>query len=151
MKNKAKIAVLTLAILAGVAVGLGSFTFVYARGGSYLSNNPEACANCHIMGANYDAWAKSSHHAVAGCNDCHAPHDSVIGKLFVKGVNGWNHSLAFTTGRFHEPIQITSMNREVTESACRYCHKPIIEAIDAQPREGEALSCIRCHPDVGHP
>lgn len=151
MRSKASIAILTLAILLGITAGLGSFTFVYARGGSYLSNDPTACANCHIMGPNYDAWTKSTHHAVATCNDCHAPHDSLVGKLWVKGLNGFNHSLAFTTGWFPEPIQITQMNREVTESACRFCHQPMVHAIDPEPREGEALACIRCHSDVGHP
>ena len=117
---------------------------------SYLSNDPNACANCHVMQSHYDAWVKSSHQAVATCNDCHAPHDSTIAKLWVKGENGFNHSLAFTTGRFHEPIRIRSKNRAVTEAACRHCHEPVVHAIDRQPRAGEAMSCIRCHADVGH-
>ena len=55
----------------GLAIGIGAYTFVYAKGGSYLTNDPAACANCHIMDEHYAAWQKSSHHAVAGCNDCH--------------------------------------------------------------------------------
>ena len=35
------------AVLAGVAAGVGGFTFVYARGYSYLTNDPKACVNCH--------------------------------------------------------------------------------------------------------
>ena len=38
-----------LAALSGVTLGLGAYTFVYARGYSYFSNDPEACANCHVM------------------------------------------------------------------------------------------------------
>ena len=30
-------------------VGLGLYTFVYAKGYSYLSNDPQGCANCHVM------------------------------------------------------------------------------------------------------
>ena len=82
----------------GSATGVGSYTFLYADGASYLTNNPTACANCHIMQGQYDAWIKSSHKAVATCNDCHAPHQT-IGKFLTKARNGFNHSLAFTTGR----------------------------------------------------
>lgn len=141
----------TLAALVGIAIGIGSFTFLYADGSAYLSNDPKACANCHIMRANHDAWSKSSHHEVATCNDCHAPHDSIVAKLWVKGENGFRHSLAFTTGRFHEPIRIRAKNRAVTEAACRSCHQLMVQAINPQPGAGEAIECIRCHADVGHP
>jgi cytochrome c nitrite reductase small subunit len=97
-----------------------------------------------------DAWSRGSHHAVAVCNDCHAPHE-FVGKYATKAINGWNHSLAFTTGRFHEPIQITSLNRRVTESACRHCHGEIVTAMAAEHRgqRGE-VACLRCHGSVGH-
>ncbi len=95
------------------------------------------------------AWVKSSHHGAAVCNDCHTPHD-FAGKYFIKGLNGFNHSLAFTTGRFPQEIQITDRNRAVTEGACRYCHADIVQVIDREPRPDQALSCIRCHAEVGH-
>jgi len=143
------IAAVALGIAAGAAAGVGAFTFVYAKGDSYMTNDPAACANCHIMTDHYDAWAKSSHHAVAVCNDCHAPHD-FFGKYYTKARNGYNHSLAFTTGNFPEPIRITPANREVTEQACRYCHQDILEAIETHDPRAEAMSCIRCHGSVGH-
>ena len=37
---------LLLAVLVGVPVGVGAFTFVYAKGFSYLSTDPRACVNC---------------------------------------------------------------------------------------------------------
>jgi cytochrome c nitrite reductase small subunit len=40
----------------GVAIGIGAYTFVYAKGASYLTNDPAACANCHIMEEHYSAW-----------------------------------------------------------------------------------------------
>ncbi len=139
----------TAAIIIGVAGGTGGFTFVYARGSSYLTDDPAACANCHIMQDNFDAWAKSSHHAVAACNDCHAPHDALVSKLWVKGRNGFNHSLAFTTGRFDDPLRITEANLRVTEAACRHCHQDLVHMIDPGP-PAEATRCTRCHHDVGH-
>lgn len=142
---------ISAAALAGVAAGVGFFTFSYANGASYLGNDPATCANCHIMQAHYDAWEKGSHRSVAGCNDCHAPHDNFVHKYYVKGLNGWNHSVAFTTGNFPFPLRITKMNREVTEGACRYCHQPIVDAIDPPHAGPEGISCIRCHRSVGHP
>ena len=141
-----------LAVLAGIlgaGAGLGCYTFVYARGASYLTDDPTACANCHVMQGQLDGWVKSSHHKVAVCNDCHTPHD-FFGKYLTKGLNGYHHSLAFTTGNFPEPIQITPRNRAVTEGACRDCHRDVVQMIDHSPRPGEELSCIRCHSDVGH-
>ncbi|MCZ6837185.1 MAG: cytochrome c nitrite reductase small subunit [Planctomycetota bacterium] len=142
---------LVIAIFIGALFGTGAFTFIYADGHSYLTNDPTACANCHIMQNHLEAWNKSTHRAVATCNDCHAPHDSLVSKLWVKGRNGFNHSLAFTTGRFDEPIRITPANRSVTEATCRYCHAALVHPIDSVSDSGEMMSCIRCHGNVGHP
>ncbi|HQE84150.1 MAG TPA: cytochrome c nitrite reductase small subunit [Candidatus Hydrogenedentes bacterium] len=145
----ARIAAIILGSVAGLGLGVGSYTFVYAKGFSYLGNDPATCANCHIMQDHYDAWAKGSHHAVATCNDCHTPH-SLIPKYYTKGVNGYHHSLAFTTGHFHEPIQITQFNRDIAEASCRYCHEDIVHQIDFGGGGGEPMECIRCHSAVGH-
>jgi hypothetical protein len=56
-----------LAATVGVALGIGGFTFRYAEGLSYLSADPRACVNCHIMRPEYDAWQKASHHTTAVC------------------------------------------------------------------------------------
>ena len=37
-------------------MGIGAYTFVYARGASYLTNDPAACVNCHVMREPYDGW-----------------------------------------------------------------------------------------------
>lgn len=142
---------LLVGIPVGAVVGIGGFTFVYARGASYLSNDPAACANCHVMQEQYDGWTRASHHAVAGCNDCHTPHD-FAGKWFTKALNGFNHSWAFTTGNFAEPIRITPRNAEITEGTCRSCHVSVVASIDAhaEPGTADALDCTRCHESVGH-
>jgi cytochrome c nitrite reductase small subunit len=144
---------LGIAVLAGISSGLaggvGFYTFIYAKGASYLTDAPETCANCHVMSDHYDSWRKSGHHHVAVCNDCHTPH-SFFAKYYIKGLNGYHHSMAFTTGNFHEPIQITPRNREVTEGACRYCHQDIVQAIDQPGPHQGVMSCIQCHATVGH-
>jgi cytochrome c nitrite reductase small subunit len=148
-----QIAVIVLGILIGLGLGIGSYTFLYAQGWSYLTNNPAACANCHIMHDHYDAWIKSSHRTVATCNDCHTP-TNIIAKYYTKADHGFWHSYAFTTSDFHEPIRMKARSQAVTESACRTCHLTIVQAIDP-PQSGqhgsETLSCIRCHRTVGHP
>ena len=135
-------------VLAGALIGLGAYTFVYAKGYSYLTNDPRACANCHIMRDHYDAWTRGSHRAVAVCNDCHTPPD-VVGKYTTKARNGFWHSFYFTTGRYPDPLQITPRNRNVTEEACRKCHAELTAAIDTADG-GSRLRCARCHTDVGH-
>lgn len=142
-------------VIAGIGVGLvfgiGIYTFLYAKGYSYLSNDPSACANCHIMNEQYDGWIKSSHRDVATCNDCHTPHDTV-GKYYTKASNGFWHSYYFTLGGFHEPIQMNERNRRITENACRSCHQTMVESITVSHHAGldEEVSCMRCHRSVGH-
>lgn len=140
--------VATAAVL-GILGGVGFFTFGYGEGASYMSNAPNACTNCHVMQDHFDSWVKSSHHGVATCNDCHLPHD-FVGKWLVKTDNGFFHSLAFTTGEFHEPIQIKPRNARVVQNACLHCHKDFVHNMLPNEPGGEMLQCVRCHGDVGH-
>jgi cytochrome c nitrite reductase small subunit len=142
--------VLVLAVTIGVAAGLGGYTFVYARGASYLTNDPAACANCHVMSEHYAGWLRSSHHAVATCNDCHTP-PGLVPKYMTKASNGFWHSFYFTLGTFPDPIRIRPRNVEVAEQACRKCHAPIVDAMDTSHAAADRTSCIRCHGAVGHP
>src|SRR5262245_59793562 len=141
--------IVLILLCGGLAAGIGVYTFVYAKGASYLTNNPEACVNCHIMQEQYDSWVKSSHRAVAACNDCHTPHN-LVGKYLVKGKNGFWHSFYFTTQRFHEPIQINALNRRVTEAACRDCHAGFLETPGGSNHVSGSLQCTHCHSSVGH-
>lgn len=138
-----------LVVLVGILVGLGTFTFGYGDGAAYLSNNPASCANCHVMQGHYDSWLKSSHQDVATCNDCHLP-PGYLGKWMTKADNGFLHSLAFTTDRFHEPIQIKSRNRHVTQSACLKCHDRLVNHLRPAEPGGDMLFCVHCHRDAGH-
>lgn len=133
----------------GLAVAVGGYTFLYARGWAYLTNDPRACANCHVMQEQYSGWLKGSHRSVAVCNDCHTP-PGLIPKYMVKAENGFRHSFAFTTGRFPDQIRIVPSDLAVTEKACRKCHAEIVTAIEGPNGEAGRLSCVRCHRSVGH-
>ena len=132
---------ITVGALIGIMVGVGGYTFVYAKGSSYLTNDPAACANCHAMSGQYAAWQRGPHRSVAVCNDCHTPH-ALTGKYLTKGSNGLRHSFYFTSGRYPDNPQITARNRAIVEAACRRCHADMVQAMSAD--------CLRCHADVGH-
>jgi cytochrome c nitrite reductase small subunit len=139
-----------VSVSVGVWLGLAGYTFYYAHGASYLSNDPKACVNCHIMRDQFEGWQKSSHHAVATCNDCHVPHD-LVGKYFSKAANGYHHSKAFTLQDFHEPIRIKPGNFRILQDNCLRCHEGLVA--DMVPHRGvmqDALDCVRCHNDTGH-
>ena len=135
----------------GIALGLGMFTFQFAKGFAYLSNDPNQCANCHIMRDQLESWQKSSHHGRAVCNDCHTPH-SLIPKLLTKADNGWNHSLKFTLQNFAEPIRIRPVNAERLHENCLRCHQDFVADIRHSSSNGKAddIDCVRCHANVGH-
>lgn len=139
-----------LAIPLGILVGTGAFTFKYAEGFSYFSTDPKACANCHIMNAQYDSWQKSSHHGVATCVDCHLPHD-FVGKYIAKAENGYHHSKAFTMQDFHEPIMIKKKNGRILQKNCVECHEDMVhDFYRGDVDKADAVSCIHCHASVGH-
>ncbi len=142
--------VLLLASLVGFLFGLGGYTVYYAEGLSYLSNDPRACVNCHVMRDEYEGWQKASHHAAATCNDCHVPHD-FVGKYFAKAENGYHHSKAFTLQDFHEPVRIRPRSSRVLRDNCLYCHREFVsQTAITLHKESDKLDCVHCHRSVGH-
>ncbi len=141
-------ALILAALLLGVPSGLGIYTFIYAGGTAYFSDDPKACVNCHVMREPFAGWSHSSHKAVASCNDCHTS-KGFPNNWYSKGVNGWNHSVAFTTGNFPDPIRIRDFNARIVRQNCVGCHQILVSEIhSADPRQ--QLSCIACHGNVGH-
>ena len=141
---------LVVAAAAAAVAGLGLATLRYAEGASYLSADPAACANCHIMQPQYESWQKASHHGVATCVDCHLPHDFVA-KYLAKARNGWNHSKAFTLQDFPEPIRITPANAAILQASCLGCHGRLVHEIAAAGGGAQReLACVHCHATVGH-
>lgn len=140
-----------LAVLFGLMIGLGYFTWGYAEGGSYFSNDPNACANCHIMREYLDSWQKSSHKQVASCNDCHTPR-SIVPKLVSKTENGIRHSWKFTFQTYPERLQITPMNLDALQTNCIVCHRGFVAEIrsGSTHAEPDERNCVHCHEGVGH-
>jgi cytochrome c nitrite reductase small subunit len=137
-----------LCVMVGVAAGIGGYTFRYAEGLSYLSVDPKACVNCHVMRSQYDSWQKSSHHTAAVCVDCHLPHE-FFAKYIAKAENGYRHSEKFTTGNFVEPISVQARGREILQANCIGCHGDVAHAI-LTGSSGADVQCVHCHVGVGH-
>ena len=131
--------------------GTGGYTYHYGEGFSYLSSDPTACVNCHIMRDHYDGWQKASHHAVATCNDCHTPHD-FVGKYYTKAENGFWHSYGLHAPELPRPAPHPAEERRVLQRSCVHCHEELVHDIlgHGDGEDGGAASCVRCHASVGH-
>ena len=139
-----------LAGLLGIPAGVGAFTFVYARGYAYLSTDPSACVNCHVMNEQYDGWMKSGHRHAAVCVDCHLPAGG-LDKWVAKVDQGFRHSAAFTLQNFTEPIEIKPHDLEIVQANCVRCHAAAVDAIAiGGGARAEPLDCMHCHAGAGH-
>jgi cytochrome c nitrite reductase small subunit len=150
------------AVALGVATGVGSYTFSYAKGLSYFGTEPSACVNCHIMEPQYAGWQKASHHTVARCIDCHLP-VAFVPKYLAKAENGYRHGKLFTTQTFEEPITIKPAGLEILQANCERCHADLVHGLagygafdlpgadeGVEPRSDQSIPCIHCHWTVGH-
>jgi cytochrome c nitrite reductase small subunit len=137
-----------IAMLLAVPIGVGAFTFVYAKGFSYLSTDPRACVNCHVMNPQYDGWLKSGHRHAASCVACHLP-DHGLAKWVAKADHGFRHSAAFTLQNFKEPIEITPRDRQIVRDNCVRCHAEFVHAAVGVAPHGE-IDCLHCHGRAGH-
>lgn len=150
MPKKWLVAAILAAVFVAIPAGLGVYTFMYAEGLSYMSSDPKACVNCHIMRPQYDSWQKASHHNVAVCVDCHLPHD-LIPKYLAKADNGFHHSKGFTLQNFHEPIMITDKNKRILQENCLACHEQMVhDLVPGATFDIDTVYCVHCHRSVGH-
>ena len=140
---------LVAGIVFGLLVGLGLYTFVYARGASYLTNDPAACANCHVMSEQYDGWLKSSHHAVAVCNDCHTPHNlhrevRDQGAAMASGTRSRSRRGGFPTRSGSRPATTASPSRPAARAT-----SDIVHAIDVSGERARRRGVVRPVPRLG--
>ncbi len=139
-----------IVIFFGLSAGLGFYTLWYAKGASYLSDDPKACANCHVMQSTFDSWAKGGHQHVATCNDCHVPKHPVK-KWIVKAENGFHHSFAFTFSDVPLAIRARPVSRNITQVNCLRCHESLTSHLKwVNPSQPDSAGCLHCHSNVGH-
>ncbi len=145
-----------VAILLGVVTGLSLLIIYISRAPSYLSDNPAACVNCHVMNPQYSDWVHSSHRRAATCNDCHIPHDNFIVKYYSKAEEGMKHATYFTMRWEPQVIYKDEDDIDYLLKNCRRCHEPTIsmEFLNSvQPGYHNWLKerrCMDCHRESPH-
>ena len=145
------------ALVAGFMVGGGLYFLYLLRAHTYLTDEPSACVNCHIMSPYYATWMHSSHGRDATCNDCHVPHENFVRKWTFKGMDGMKHVAAFLTSSEPQVIQAHPASLQVIMNNCIRCHQQLntefvkTGRIDYMMSEvGKGKACWDCHRDVPH-
>ena len=145
------------ALIAGAILGGGLFFLYMLRAHTYLTDDPSACVNCHIMSPYYATWMHSSHSRNATCNDCHVPHENFVKKWTFKGMDGVKHVAAFLTNSEPQVIQAHPESSQVIMNNCIRCHQQLntelvkTGRIDYMMTEvGKGKACWDCHRNVPH-
>jgi cytochrome c nitrite reductase small subunit len=143
-------------ILTGMLIGLGILTLYVGNATSYLSDDPRACMNCHVMAPQYATWERSSHARVTVCNDCHVPQDNLFNKFLFKAMDGTRHSYMFTFRLEPQVIRIHAAGTAVVQENCIRCHSHLnqnvqerLVTLDLRIHGGGKL-CWECHRETPH-
>ncbi len=142
--------------MGGLLIGLFAFNFYISKAWSYLSDDPKACVNCHIMAPQYATWNHSSHRERANCNDCHVPHDNVFRKYFFKAKDGARHATMFTLHMEPQVIFIHEAGQEVVKENCIRCHGALLTDSKLMSQTNFEIhsktdrNCWECHRETPH-
>ena len=143
-------------IALGILIGFGLLILRISNATSYLSDDPNACINCHVMTPQFATWQRSSHARVATCNDCHVPHNNPINTYAFKASDGLRHSFMFTFRLEPEVIRIKEAGRDVVQENCIRCHEKIMDQTSLVLVTGELAEhgkgklCWSCHRETPH-
>ena len=140
----------------GVFAGLVCYGLYVSKAHSYLSDNPETCVNCHIMGPQFATWSHSAHREAAHCNDCHVPHDNVFNKYYFKAKDGLRHATIFTLRKEPQVIFIRDEGKHVVQGNCLRCHDRLLENWEKSVNTPVYMAhksdryCWECHRETPH-
>lgn len=140
----------------GILVGMGLFMAKEAELVSYMSDDPMACVNCHVMTPVYNSWMHSSHREWANCNDCHVPHNNIFNKYYFKAKDGLYHSTVFTMRAEPEVMFMREESAKVVQNNCIRCHVQQVTQtkydgyIDDHQHNRTDRKCWDCHKEVPH-
>lgn len=143
-------------ILLGILFGLGVHILFVSRAVSYMSDDPNACINCHVMTPQYATWERSSHAKVATCNDCHVPQDNFVKSYYFKAMDGLRHATMFTFRMEPQVIRIKEAGKEAVQQNCIRCHSNQIHPIALRAINNRSVEdqrpgyCWDCHRNVPH-
>lgn len=143
-------------VLIAVVLGMGMFMAKEAELVSYLSDNPQACVNCHVMTPVYNSWMHSSHREWASCNDCHVPHNNIVNAYYFKAKDGLYHASVFTARAEPEVIKMREESQEVVQENCLRCHVQQVTQVkyngwlESHSENRTDRQCWSCHREVPH-
>ncbi|WP_299535667.1 cytochrome c nitrite reductase small subunit [Ulvibacterium sp.] len=146
----------TAVVLVASILGLGLFIIKEGEVVSYLSDDPQACVNCHVMTPVYNSWMHSSHRELVSCNDCHVPHDNLIKAYSFKAMDGLYHASIFTARMEPEVIFMRKGSQEVVQDNCIRCHVQQVTQvkydgfIENHRTNRTERQCWSCHREVPH-
>jgi len=136
---------------------MGMYVIYISNAHSYVSDDPRACVNCHIMGPQYATWSHSAHRETAHCNDCHVPHNNVFNHYLFKAKDGLRHATIFTLRDEPQVIEIKDAGKEAVMSNCIRCHNHLITGVakygnlpDSVYHHRTERHCWDCHRTVPH-
>lgn len=143
-------------VLLGVATGLGAYIFKISNAPSYLSDDPDACINCHVMFPEYTSWERSSHGRAATCNDCHVPQNNIINTYWFKANDGMRHSYMFTFRLEPQVIRIKQAGKDAVQRNCIRCHENLLRPVSLRAISAKGIYeetevyCWDCHRYTPH-
>jgi len=108
------------------------------------SSRPDFCAGCHVMEAEYDAWAHTGAHRGIKCVDCHLPNRNLAVHYIWKSIDGLKDARMFYSGRVSDRIELTAHGRSVLQENCVRCHETTVFMITTQ------RDCWGCHRNLQH-
>jgi cytochrome c nitrite reductase small subunit len=144
--------IISLGVICGLIVNL----IYISKAHSYLSDNSEACMNCHIMAPQYATWSHSSHREAANCNDCHVPHNNALNKYYFKAKDGLRHATIFTLRKEPQVIFIKDEGRGVVQKNCIRCHSELLTDSKLLVKTNtyhnfrKERECWECHRETPH-
>lgn len=157
MKNNKFLVISALTVFL-IAVGYFVYVLDQSKALSYLSKDPKACINCHVMNTQYATWQHSSHKNVS-CIECHLPTENFVDTYVAKAKDGWNHSVAFTLNTYDNAMKISDDGAMRVQKNCISCHSKLVSTLVTNSdnnhnfKEGEVATgrkCWECHKSVPH-
>lgn len=143
-------------IILGIFTGLLLTVLKISNAVSYLSDDPKACVNCHIMSPQYATWERGSHGRVTVCNDCHVPQDNFFRKYYFKASDGLRHATMFTFRMEPQVIQIKEAGKKAVQENCIRCHENLVHPVSVRYLGNKMIIdkdetyCWDCHRDTPH-
>ncbi|UTW63104.1 cytochrome c nitrite reductase small subunit [bacterium SCSIO 12741] len=138
------------------AIGLGLFMAHEAKVTSYLSDDPQACVNCHVMTPAFNGWMHSSHREWVSCNGCHVPQDNFFNAYYFKAKDGLYHASIFTLRAEPDVMFMREASENVVQDNCIRCHvQQVTETKYADYLKDHTSNrterkCWSCHREIPH-